>query len=529
MRAVGEVGWLSKTPTCIGNVVLHTRAASLMCCLTRTRLDGIRRCAGIAGGMGASGRVQSQLDGPAMLPATHVAATTAIGGGHLGRKAWAQAHSLARYPPSSTLQLQRYSVGKAEMVVIRYPPGEGYQGREDVDNPLAEANYTSRESELARFRQWSFYSQTLGPSPLLPDKSHAFWDLEIIHQGRGMSDFRAGLRAAPKDDAMSRYPPGEGCHDREDVDNPLAEALSDARDANNAHKSHDFWDLEAIEQALDMSDFRAGLCSAPTEDALIRFPRPEDYHHTEDIGNPLAEVHDRTSRLRESLSSLTTDSLATQEISSGSFGSSTFGGPCSIGIAQQAFSGALLREFIRVPSQFQRQSSSTPKRLNNPASGSMSMEASIPALLNNNFQGEYRKAASSGCGPIPMNLVFRPPTTAFQRGCSRRLGDITNSQAHNVGPAQSWKEQGLVRVRQVLTSPTDHGQIHCPRQDVKEYPDADDHRDSHSGYSAHEHIYPWSFDNSQTSRGVEAAQGVFSTARYGSPRHLEQASNNGYA
>ncbi|KAJ6558902.1 hypothetical protein B0H10DRAFT_2201328 [Mycena sp. CBHHK59/15] len=101
-----------------------------------------------------------------------------------------------------------------EDALIRYPSGEGYQGREDVDNPLAEANYTSRESELARFRQWSFYSQTLGPSPLLPDKSHAFWDLEIIHQGRGMSDFRAGLRAAPKDDAMSRYPPGEGYHDR---------------------------------------------------------------------------------------------------------------------------------------------------------------------------------------------------------------------------------------------------------------------------------------------------------------------------
>ncbi|KAJ6569932.1 hypothetical protein B0H10DRAFT_2199901 [Mycena sp. CBHHK59/15] len=353
-----------------------------------------------------------------------------------------------------------------EDALIRYPSGEGYQGREDIDNPLAEANYTSRESELARFRQWSFYSQTLGPSPLLPDKSHAFWDLEIIHQGRGMSDFRAGLRAAPKDDAMSRYPPGEGYHDREDVDNPLSEALSDARDANSttreselarfrqrslysqtpspspplAHKSHDFWDLETIDQALDMSDFRAGLCSAPTEDALIRFPRPEGYHHTEDIGNPLAEAHDRTSRLRESLSSLTTDSLATQEISSGSFGSSTFGGSCSIGIAQQAFSGALLREFKRVPSQFQPQSSSTPKRLNNPASGSMSMEASIPALLNNNFQGEYRKAASSGCGPIPMNLVFRPPTTAFQRGCSRHLGDITNSQAHDVGPAQSWKE-----------------------------------------------------------------------------------------
>ncbi|KAJ6615923.1 hypothetical protein B0H10DRAFT_1949513 [Mycena sp. CBHHK59/15] len=76
------------------------------------------------GGMGASGRVQSQLDGPAMLPATHVAATTA-GGGHLGRKAWAQAHSLARYPPLSTLQLQWYSVGKAEMVVVadqRVPP-----------------------------------------------------------------------------------------------------------------------------------------------------------------------------------------------------------------------------------------------------------------------------------------------------------------------------------------------------------------------------------------------------------------------
>ncbi|KAJ7920327.1 hypothetical protein B0H13DRAFT_1867665 [Mycena leptocephala] len=469
-----------------------------------------------------------------------------------------------------------------EDALIRSPPGEGYHDREDVDNPLAGANYTSREFELARFRQWTFHSQTLGPSPLLPDKSHDFWDLEIIDQAREMSDFRAGLRAALTEDALIRCPPGEGYRDREDVDNPLAGTNYTSREFELAcfrqwtfhsqtlgpssplpDKSHDFWDLELIHQGRNMSDFRAGLHATPTEDTLIRyptgegyhdreevdnplaeavsdprdanspsreselewshsqtpalspplpdksndfgtlksstkpttcpisglgfigFPWPEDYHHTEDVGNPLAETN---SRLRESLLSLTSDSLATQDISSWGFGSSTFGGPCSIGIAQQASSSAMLRNFR-------------------------------PEGLIFWMWPHSDEFGISACDDgLPTRVL--PP-----------LGDIMNSEAHDVGLAQSWKEQCLVRVQQVLTSPTDHDQIRCPRQDVKEYPDADDHRDSHSGllttgYSA---LYPRSFGNSQTSRGVEAKKNVCSTARYGSPRHLEQASDSGYA
>ncbi|KAJ7879464.1 hypothetical protein B0H13DRAFT_2543610 [Mycena leptocephala] len=367
-----------------------------------------------------------------------------------------------------------------EDALICHPSGEGYHDREDVVNPLAEAladardaKSTSRGSELARFRQWSLYSQTPAPSPPLPDKSHDFWDLEIIGQARDMSDFRAGLRAAQKEDALIRYSPGEGYHDREALANTHSGAKPPLPD-----KSHDFWDLETIGQVRDMSDFRAGLYAVPKEDALIRFRRPEYYHPGEDVGNGLAEVYNCNSRLRESSSSLTT---ATQVISSWSFGSSTFGGPYSIGTAQQASSRALLRDFKRAPSQFQPQSSSTPKRLNNLASGSMSVEA------------EYRKVASSRCGPSSMNLVFCPPTTAFQSGCSRRFGDITNSQARYVGPAQSWQEH------------------------------------SHSGslmarYFAQD-IYPWSFDNPQTPRGVQGSRGVWSTARCGSPRQLQRASN----
>lgn len=127
----------------------------------------------------------------------------------------------------------------------------------------------------------------------------------------------------------------------------------------------------------------------------IRFRRP--------VGNGLAQVYNCNSRFRDSASSLTT---TTRAISSRSFEASTFGAPYSIGTAHLASCRTLLR---RAPSQFHPQSSSTPKRLSNLASGSMSVEASTLALLNNNFHGEDTKVESSRCG---------------------RFGDITNRQAH---------------------------------------------------------------------------------------------------
>ena len=62
--------------------------------------------------------------------------------------------------------------------------------------------HTSREFEVARFRQWSFPSHSLAPTPRLSDMSHDFWDLEVVDQARDMSHFRAGLCAAPTEDLL---------------------------------------------------------------------------------------------------------------------------------------------------------------------------------------------------------------------------------------------------------------------------------------------------------------------------------------
>ncbi|KAJ7920381.1 hypothetical protein B0H13DRAFT_1987087 [Mycena leptocephala] len=51
----------------------------------------------------------------------------------------------------------------------------------DAENPLAEA---LEESELARFRRWSFHPHTPAPGPFQIDKSHDFWGICINHQAR---------------------------------------------------------------------------------------------------------------------------------------------------------------------------------------------------------------------------------------------------------------------------------------------------------------------------------------------------------
>jgi hypothetical protein len=70
---------------------------------------------------------------------------------------------------------------------------------EIVDQPLAEG---PQQSELARFRQWSFQPHT---PALRIHESHDFWDIAIIAKARDMSHFREGLALAPKAEVGHLY------------------------------------------------------------------------------------------------------------------------------------------------------------------------------------------------------------------------------------------------------------------------------------------------------------------------------------
>ncbi|KAJ7917947.1 hypothetical protein B0H13DRAFT_1994121 [Mycena leptocephala] len=124
----------------------------------------------------------------------------------------------------------------------------------EIDNPLAEG---PQQSELTRFRQWSFQPRT---PTLRIHESHDFWDIAVIAKARDMSHFREGLALAPKAEPDSGQDGSDDSHTALTRFRPRA--LSPA---SSALLCDSFWNLKIIHEARDMSDFRRGLSSPPNE------------------------------------------------------------------------------------------------------------------------------------------------------------------------------------------------------------------------------------------------------------------------
>ncbi|KAJ7900689.1 hypothetical protein B0H14DRAFT_3852427 [Mycena olivaceomarginata] len=125
---------------------------------------------------------------------------------------------------------------------------------EIVDHPLAEG---PQQSELARFRQWSFQPHT---PALRIHESHDFWDIAIIANARDMFHFREGLALAPKAEPDSGHDGSDDSHTALTRFRPRAPSP-----ASSALLCDSFWNLKIIHEARDMSDFRRGLSLPPNE------------------------------------------------------------------------------------------------------------------------------------------------------------------------------------------------------------------------------------------------------------------------